>query len=359
MREDFVTRLKLQLRDAAEREARGGVVAHTLRDTRWRLSSPVIAAACGVLLLAVAALAGALALRGEDPPPASLSVVGELKLTGNPEGMVTAFGSVWIADPVAGDVVRADPASRRVLSRIHVGSRQRIMVTRVGGELWVPEEGKPALDRIDPATNSVRARVRLRTPDGRPFQALEVLTGGGVVWGIGSEGALRLDPQTGEGLRLAGAPSAETEAIGFALGEDGLWALRSDRSIHRLDPHTGAESGRLRDAPPDTGFIFAVGRDLLAAPDRDGSFARLDGTTGRVEWERQVGDRINEFSVDGDVLWLHTTVGGSDRLTALALDSGRDIGATELGTFGSTGLAAVGREVWVDTAAGRTVVVRR
>jgi len=44
---------------------------------------------------------------------------------------------------------------------------------------------------------------------------------------------------------------------------------------------------------------------------------------------------------------------------SLALDSGRDIGATELETFGSTGLVAVGREVWVDTAAGRTVVVRR
>jgi outer membrane protein assembly factor BamB len=216
------------------------------------------------------------------------------------------------------------------------------------------------LYRIDPATNAIRAHVPLRTPEGRPFEALEVLAAGGVVWGIGSEGALRLDPKTGEGLRLAGTPSADAETIGFALGDDALWALRSDRSIRRLDPRTGAELGRLRDAPPDTAFITAIGPDLLAAPDRDGSFARLDGTTGRVLWERNIGDRINAWNFDEDVLWLHTTtVGGSDRLTALALDTGRDIGATDLRTFGSTGLTAVGREVWVDTAAGRTVVVRR
>ena len=34
MSEDFVTRLRLQLREAAERDARGGALAHTLRDTR-------------------------------------------------------------------------------------------------------------------------------------------------------------------------------------------------------------------------------------------------------------------------------------------------------------------------------------
>src|SRR4029079_5478584 len=42
MREDFVTQLRLQLRDAAEREARRGRFARTVRALRWDAGAPVL-----------------------------------------------------------------------------------------------------------------------------------------------------------------------------------------------------------------------------------------------------------------------------------------------------------------------------
>ena len=68
MREDFVTRLQLQLRDAAEREARGSTLGQALRGARWRLGSPALAGAVAAVALVLAVGAGALLLRDEPRP---------------------------------------------------------------------------------------------------------------------------------------------------------------------------------------------------------------------------------------------------------------------------------------------------
>ena len=168
MTEDFVTRLGLQLRDAAEREARRSAPARALRS---RPAVPALALGAVVLVLAVAA--AALWLRGDDAPPlpATPTVIAELELTPNPEQIVPAFGSIWIADPVAGTLVRVDPGSRAVLARIPVGSAPFINPQPVGDELWAVNSDSARLTRIDPRTNRVLARSALRTPAGRPFAA--------------------------------------------------------------------------------------------------------------------------------------------------------------------------------------------
>jgi hypothetical protein len=44
---------------------------------------------------------------------------------------------------------------------------------------------------------------------------------------------------------------------------------------------------------------------------------------------------------------------------AVTADSGKTVSSTVLNTFGSTGMALTGREVWIDTTGGETLVVRR
>jgi hypothetical protein len=357
MREDFVTRLKLQLRDAAEREARGGALAHTLRDTRWRLSSPMLAAGLAVFLGVIAVAAGALLLR-DEPQPATPRVVATLQLTGNPEGILPAFGSLWIADPVAGHVVRVDPQTRRVVARIQVGSTQEVALEPVGNELWVRSDQPAVLQRIDPATNAVSGRLRLRTPDGRPFQALQPLSSPRGVWVAGSEGTLRVDPSSGAGLALVAPPTADTDPTGFAVGDEDLWSLRSDGRIERFDAATGRARGDFTPGLRGPQFMAGFGRDLLALT--TGAFARLDGTTGRVIWQRALGEHVDAFSAAEGLIWVHSTAAGEpDRLTALAADSGKTVTATALNIFGSTGMTATGQEVWINTTGGKTIVVRR
>jgi hypothetical protein len=354
MREDFVTRLQLQLRDAAEREARAGGLGHALRGARWRMSSPAMATGLAALLAAIAVAAGALLLRGE-PEPAGPHVVARLELTGNPEQIVSAFGSLWIGDPVAGEVVRVDPASRRVTARIPVGVGQQLELQPVGQELWVVGAQPTEALRLDPARNAVAGKVPFRTPAGRPFPALLVLASPAGVWAGGNEGALQLEPDTGT---LVSPPTRDDEASGIALGLQDLWSLRSDGRIQRFDAATGEQETVFRPALSGTFFIAGLDRDLIALG--DGTIARLDGGNGRVIWERSLGEHVNRFDFADGLVWVHTTTAREpDRLTAVTAESGRTVASAALDTFGATGLAVVGREIWIDTAGGQTLVLRR
>ena len=178
------------------------------------------------------------------------------------------------------------------------------------------------------------------------------------VWAVSAEGALRLDPRTGKALRLAATPTAAGEAAYFTLGDDALWMLHTDGTIRRLDVLTGAEQARIRPGLPDTQIIGHTGSDLIAG--NGTTVARLDGTDGRVLWQQAVGDRANAVDGADGLLWVHSsTASERDRLTAFGLDDGRRVATMTLDTLGATGLAPVGREVWIDTPSGGTVVVRR
>jgi streptogramin lyase len=274
--------------------------------------------------------------------------------------MVPAFGSLWIADPVAGEVVRVDPARRQVIARIEVGSGQRIGIAPVGDELWVSGAAVgDRLLRIDPATNKVSGRVPVRTPAGKPLADLFLFAGDGVVWGVGPEGALRLDPRTGNALRLAARPSAAGEARSFALAAGALWELRTDGALLRRDLATGAVLARVRPGLAGVGFIAGAGNDLIAVA--GATLARLDADTGRVVWRRTLGD-VNAFDFDArdGLVWVHySRQGARDRLASLALATGAPVTSTPLGSFGSTAVVSLGREIWVGTPVGRTLVLRK
>ena len=350
-----MTRLQLQLRDAAEREAQRGPLGRAARDA---LRSPALAGAVAALALVLAVGAGALLLR-DDTTPAGPAVVAQVEFTGNPEQLIAAFGSVWIADPVAGEIVRVDSERRAVTARIAVGSALGLAMEPVGGELWAIGADETRLLRIDPATDRVTDRVPLRTPDGRSFPAFQVLASDRAVWAVSGEGALRLDPQTGAGLQLVAAPSGGHEPRWITLGEDVLWVYGTDGTIRRFDPVTGAARGRIRPQLPGTEGFDDLDGDLMAF-DAGGRYGRMDGSTGAVRWQRAVGDRIHSGNHGSGLVWLHVTrAGDGDRLVALDPRDGAVVSSTSMPGFGSTALAVVGDEVWLNEPGGDTIIVRR
>ena len=88
--------------------------------------------------------------------------------------------------------------------------------------------------------------------------------------------------------------------------------------------------------------------------------ARLDGATGRVVWERTVGDRANGADIADGLLWVHSsTARDADRLTALSLEDGSTVSSTALDHVRRHGpdrdrLRDLGRH-----AGRRTLVLRR
>jgi hypothetical protein len=122
--------------------------------------------------------------------PARGHVIGGVD-TGGPLGFTQTIalggGSVWLADPLAGVVLRVDPADLRVVTRIATGAVTALAFG--SGAIWAV--GKPGILRIDPATSRITAMLPAAQVEG----VLMVATGAGWLWAGGADSIVRLDPK--------------------------------------------------------------------------------------------------------------------------------------------------------------------
>ena len=118
-----MTQLRLQLREAAERDARRGPLRRAAHGARWDGSRPLAIAAAVAAMIAALALVVLPYLRGDEPLPAGrdLRIAADTQLLQTGGWVLPAYGSVWLADPGAGEIVRVDPDTRAPGLRIPVG----------------------------------------------------------------------------------------------------------------------------------------------------------------------------------------------------------------------------------------------
>ena len=307
MSDDFVTRLQLQLREAALRQERRGPVA---RAARWSLPGAAPAtAALAVALLALAAMLGALVLRGE-PEPARPEVIATYKVAAGLSPLAPGFGSVWTTDPIRGEVLRIDAATRRVVARIPVGGDARVTtgpdaVWAVAGDLLYSGDAGPVrLLRIDPTTNRVVARVRLRTPAGAPFAPLGVQVDGGVVWAVGLDGAFRIDAGRNVADRYIPLSGAAGDPRAVVADGDRLWVLTGRGRLVAYDARTGSAGRAVRVEGASPSYLMSGPPGALLALMGKSRLALLEPATGRVRWRATFGADLGWTLVDGAVLWV-------------------------------------------------------
>jgi streptogramin lyase len=75
------------------------------------------------------------------------------QLAGAPGAVNSGDGSVWVADPGAGEVSRIDPSSGVEVDRILVAGEPGSIVSG-GGAIWVASTVSATVTRIDPATEA-------------------------------------------------------------------------------------------------------------------------------------------------------------------------------------------------------------
>ena len=256
MSDDFVTRLQLQLREAALRQERRGPIARSALRARWSLpgAGPVMAAVA-VALLALAAMLGALVLRSE-PEPARPKVIGSFQVAAGLSPLAAGSGSVWTADPIAGEVLRIDAATRRVVARIPVGGDARVTtgpdaVWAVAGDLLYSGDAGPVrLLRIDPATNRVVARIRLRTPAGarsRRSACRSTRASSGPSASTGRSGSM---PTRNVGDRYVPLSGAAGDPRAVVADGDRLWVLTGRGRLVAYDARMGGAGGRCASTEP-------------------------------------------------------------------------------------------------------------
>jgi hypothetical protein len=383
MREDFVTRLELQLTKAERGEERGGRLRRA-----WR---PPPALGFGVAAAVLAALVlGTIALtRGGDRERVvghRPAVVARIPLAQDPAAPCTVecgdvapfqapasgFGSVWIGDTQQGGVIRVDAASRRVLARIPVGKLPSGIVA-TGDAVWVlvhPSDASSSVARIDPASNRVTDRVpvpHLRVIGAAPAK---LIGDDRALWMLGQEEGVRIDPRrraVADRVTWNFADGAFPRAFGLA-GDD-LWARAEDGQLRRFDAHTGARKGQVASPPgianlaviPDAGVV--LGYDA-------GSVTRIDASTGRAVWTTRLdnvpsgaqgsGRKAGTIVISGGDAWVLVENGQrvSERLAAVDLGTGRPLTATALKDYEADWLTPVGGELWYLGPEGDAVVVR-
>jgi streptogramin lyase len=380
---EFETRLRLALREAAEREAERGRAGRAVARSRstWvvtrRSFVPAAAAVLGTLL----ALAVATVFLTRSGPREAVhppEVVARFALGESLGGTVGADGSVWVADTGPDRLLRVDPDSRRVTVRLPIEGD--VAMAPAGGTLWAVNEGTPGpatdfrdlLLRIDPRSDEV-TRLRLRTPSGAALGGVGLAADQDSVWILGttvswhnndSLGLMRLDPQTGRAT-VAFVLPGKWGRVGIALRRDGLWAITADDRLLRYDAHTGEKisetrldlPGSGRDADPAPGHLQFAGDTLVTST--PGGLAGIDPYAGRVVWRRHLGATVNAWTEAGGVVWAVVSPDGPDRLVAVEPHDGQVATSVGLDTFGAAGIASVGDELWITTPGGEAVVLQR
>jgi outer membrane protein assembly factor BamB len=322
----------------------------------------------GPLMAATAIVAGVVialwTLTASEPRPeprratsAGPRVIATVPVAGSMNGSgVVAFGAVWVADAGRGEIVRIDPATRRVTDRIPIDAGANIDAG--SGAVWAVrnESGsdRTELLRIDPGTRRVAAHIPLRTRAG-------TFTGSGVVagpriWALGPNGAVRVDPVTERvGPRIDIAAGFTLRGALVRRGE--LWLTDGSGATIRYDARTGRRLRRV--AWNDGQALLPAGNDLVRVGRN--LVSRVDPATGRAAWRRRVGYEVLQAGVVGDRVLVIGTDGVNPREVLWELDvrTGRPASRPlVMRQFGAAGIVAVGGDAWVLTNGGRAVVLR-
>ena len=211
----------------------------------------------------------------------------------HPCGIVSAFGSVWVAND-GGTLVRIDPRTNRVRKRIRVGAGACLM-TADARALWIANY-KGGLVRVTPRGRVQRIAVGA-TPD-------NVLVAFGRVW-VTTWGAGKLavvDPRT---LRVVRRIDVGSKPAGLAMRNGAVWVGfgRDATSIARVSPRTYRVDRIDVSVPEPRGFVAGT-KDLWIQANT-GDLLQFDPVARRVLAHLEVGRTLAQGAVAPDgTIWV-------------------------------------------------------
>jgi hypothetical protein len=378
MNQDYVTQLRLQLREAALREERRSPLAGRAARVRRGLPGPApLAAALALALFALAIALGVLQLRS-DSEPVKPRVIQTFRVADNLLSLSGGFGAAWASDTVAGRVLRIDPKTRKVTARIDPSPPSTgraaptapapadVQVIAGAGAVWAltgdlltsGSQGPVELARIDPRTNRVVTHIPMRSPSGDNFAPQFLVADDRYVWVIGGQGALRIDPARNAADRfVAYAPGGGTVAEG-----ERVWTFTPDARLRELDARSGRVVHEVRLNFQGIEHLFPGPPGALGLLGLAGStdLALIDRNSGTALWHADLGDDLRAVTYEGDDLWAHVSRApdGPDRLVRLDAGTGRRTGEVKLRNTDAVALDRIGDELWIAEPGGTISVVR-
>lgn len=232
--------------------------------------------------------------------PRTLAVTATVPLEAAPSRVVCADSSVWVMANES--VLRVDPLALRVDSRIRCDDGLSNMAW-AGGALWVTDEKRGGVWRIDPRSGKSR---RIRLPDSRSSCAL--LARDSLLWVSDLAGRVHaIDPATGA---PSGPPVGVGEgAVSLAWAAGALWvASRGTGTIQRVDPVARRVTASVAVPGPVPGAVVEHGGHLWVSDTVEGTLTRIDPARAQVVGE-PVRPGISFAPIAApDGLWILDTI---------------------------------------------------
>ena len=124
--------------------------------------------------------------------PASRRVAARFPITAGGASPEVGFESIWLANRTTGQAIRLDPATGAVQATITVGRQPRFVAVGAGA-VWVLNQLDGTVSRIDPASNTVTSTIEL----GATSSGGDIKFVGGSVWVRTDTDVARIDPVQG------------------------------------------------------------------------------------------------------------------------------------------------------------------
>lgn len=342
MSQDFVTTLRLQLREAAEREARRGPLQRALPSPRPLVLAGALAAAAVAIAIAVGTLGSS---PKRTPATTAPHIVSRLAVADQGGALSSGFGSLWTYDNTG--VLRLG-TDGSIVARVPIKADINDAFAGAGG-MWAMTDDR--LYRIDPRTNRIVARIKLPPPS-RSFTTVST---DGAVWVANADKAVAIDLKTDRTGRSVSFDRGGEAPSSFASEPGRIYMLRRDGLLETLDSRTMARVSLTRPALQDP--LVGAARGILYQQSGAGLSA---SATGKLLWRTNLGTRTVNAVISGlGALWVQgTPVNGSrDQLWKLDPRTGRVLAALQLPDFGTSSMVAAGGRVWIMSAGGNLTAI--
>lgn len=168
--------------------------------------------------------------------PAVNEVVDRIPVGVDVYDLVVDGNTLWATSFGADSVLRIDIESRQVVTTIGDVLKPTGIVVG-GGAVWVVEHRKGNVVRINPATNTIEAKILLESVEGHYPSGNNVVFAFGSVWAPNNEGetVVRIDPATNEQIAISFQGFGP---LRVTAGNAGIWVTYWDKARDPNPPQT-------------------------------------------------------------------------------------------------------------------------
>lgn len=289
----------------------------------------------------VVSLVLATACSGSSTKPPAAAVV-KITTGGQPCGVASAGGSVWISDAADGRLLRLDPATHAVTVADTLDATPCEM-TEAFGALWVTTQSG-FLDRVDLLTGKVTGHA----PTG--LKSYEAEPAAGALWVSDRSSAqlTRVDPTT---MRTSVLPLPGTSPGGLVFAFGALWVgddTAGATALLKID--LGTRKVTRVPAGHRPAYVTATSTDVWVSESEDGTVSRIDPTT-LARTTVKTGTSPVNLDVLGDDVWVPDDVAN----TVVRISGGKVVQTVTADGLGPAVVAPVRAEVWATMFTGGQV----